>query len=116
MGAPHTGWDSLVRESRASARRRGRRKGRRRQRQMLWLLTVVTTAVLGALALFVKDIARVPTAAPAALSASARTVSHGNAPAPAHRAPPRVHQRPATAPASARPHGTDAASGQPPRP
>src|SRR5260370_5369243 len=111
MGAPHTGWDSLVRESRASARRRGRRKGGRRQRQRLWLLTVVTTAVLGALALFVKAIARVPTAAPAALSASARTVSHGNASAAAHRVSPRGHQRSATAPVSGRPHVTDAASG-----
>ncbi len=78
---------------------------------MLWLLTVVTTAVLGALALFVKDIARVPTAAPAALSASARTVSHGNASAAAHRVSPRGHRRSATEPVSGRPHVTDAASG-----
>ncbi len=78
---------------------------------MLWLLTVVTTAVLGALALFVKDIARAPTAAPAALSASARTVSHGTASAAAHRVSPREHRRSATAPVSGRPHVTDAASG-----
>ena len=78
---------------------------------MLWLLTVVTTAVLGALALFVKDIARVPTAAPAALSAPARTVSHGNAAAAAHRVSPRGHHWPATAPTSGRAHVTDAASG-----
>lgn len=71
---------------------------------MLWLLTVVTTAVLGVLALFVKDIARVPTAAPAALSASARTV---NAAAAAHRVSPRGHHHPAVT----RPHVTDAASG-----
>ena len=36
---------------------------------MLWLLTVATTAVLVVLAVFVKDIAKVPTVArPAALS------------------------------------------------
>jgi hypothetical protein len=74
---------------------------------MLWLLTVVTTAVLGVLALFVKDIARVPAAAPAALSAAARTVGHGNAAAAAHRVSPRGHHRPAVT----RPHVTDAASG-----
>src|SRR5260370_341805 len=88
MGTPSPGWDSLVRESLVSARRRRRRKRRRRQRLMLWLLTVVTTAVLGALALFVKDIARGPTAAPAAPSASAPTVSRGNASATAHAARP----------------------------
>ena len=62
---------------------------------MLWLLTGVTTAALVVIALFVKDISKVPTAVrPAALSASARTVSHGSAPggAPgvaAHAAGPR---------------------------
>ena len=49
---------------------------------MLWLLTVATTAVLVVLAVFVKDIAKVPTVArPAALSASALTVSRGTTPA-----------------------------------
>ena len=48
---------------------------------MLWLLTCATTAVLVVLAWFVKDISRVPTVAqPAALSASARTVSRGTTP------------------------------------
>ena len=74
---------------------------------MLWLLTVVTAAVLGVLALFVKDMARVPAAAPAALSASARTVSRGNAAAAAHRVSPRGHGRPAVT----RPHVIDTASG-----
>lgn len=48
---------------------------------MLWLLTGVTTVALLVIAMFVKDISRVPTAArPAALSASAQTVSHATAP------------------------------------
>ena len=48
---------------------------------MLWLLTGVTTVALLVIAVFVKDISRVPTAArPAALSASAQTVSHATAP------------------------------------
>jgi len=70
---------------------------------MLWLLTGVTAAVLVVIALFIRDISRVPTAArPAALSASARTVSHGAA----HQVPPRNHGRPAT-----QPQVTDTASG-----
>jgi hypothetical protein len=78
MGTPSPGWDSLVRQNSISVRRR---KRRRRQRRMLWLLTFVTTAVLVVLAWFVKDISKVPTVArPAALSASARTVSRGTAP------------------------------------
>jgi hypothetical protein len=78
MGTPSPGWDSLVRQNSISVRRR---KRRRRQRRMLWLLTFVTTAVLVVLAWFVKDISRVPTVVrPAALSASARTVSRGTAP------------------------------------
>jgi hypothetical protein len=87
MGTPSPGWDTLVRQSRVSARRR---KRRRRQRRMLWLLTVATAAVLVVIAVFVKNIARVPTVArPAALSASARTVSHGAVPAGArHRVSP----------------------------
>ena len=45
---------------------------------MLWLLTVATTAVLVVLAVFIKDISRVPTVAQsAALSASARTLDGG---------------------------------------
>jgi hypothetical protein len=57
---------------------------------MLWLLTVATTAVLVVIAVLVKDMARVPTAArPAALSASARTVNRGATPAGArHRVSP----------------------------
>jgi hypothetical protein len=82
MGMASPGWDSLVRESRVAARRRRRR---RRQRRMLWLLAGVTTAALLVIAIFVRDIGRVPTAAPAALSASARTTSHGIASGAAHR-------------------------------
>jgi hypothetical protein len=48
---------------------------------MLWLLTGVTTVALLVIAVFVKDISGVSTTArPAALSASAQTVSHGTAP------------------------------------
>ena len=46
---------------------------------MLWLLTVATTAVLVVIAVFIMHISKVQTARPAALSASARTVSHRNA-------------------------------------
>jgi len=99
MPSPSPGWDALVRETRAAARRR---KRRRLQRRMLWLLTAVTTAVLVAIALFIKDISRVPTVAqPAALSASARTVSHGAA----RKVSPR-HGRPAVT----QPQVTDTAS------
>ena len=85
MPSPSPGWDALVRQTRAETRRR---KRRRRQRWMLWLLTAVTTAVLVVIALFIREISRIPTAArPAALSASARTVSHGTA----QQAPPRRH-------------------------
>ena len=92
MGTPSPGWDSLVYQTRVSARRR---KRRRRQRRMLWLLTVVTTAVLVVLALFVRDISKVPTVVqPDALSASARPVSHGTA---RHGVSPR-HSGPAAAP------------------
>ncbi len=74
---------------------------------MLWLLTGATTAVLVVIALFVMDISKVPTTArPAALSASARTVSHGSASGTAHRVSPRQHQ-----PAVTYPQVTDAASG-----
>ena len=73
---------------------------------MLWLLTVATTAVLVVLAVFVKDIAKVPTAArPAALSG---TISRGTTPGEArHRVPPR-HSHP---PAVSHPQVTDSASG-----
>ena len=72
---------------------------------MLWLLTGATTAVLVVIALFVKDISRVPTVArPAAL------VSHGIAPktsGAAHRtSPPRHHRTTVTYP-----QVTDIASG-----
>ena len=102
MGTPSPGWDSLVYQTRVSARRR---KRRRRQRRMLWLLTVVTTAVLVVLALFVKDISRVPTVAqPDALSASARPASQGTA---RHRVSSR-HSGPAVV---SHPQVTDTASG-----
>jgi len=76
---------------------------------MLWLLTGVTALVLLVIALWVKEISRVPTVArPAALSASARTVSHGTASRSAgHRVSPR-HTR---SPAASQPPVTDTASG-----
>ncbi len=44
---------------------------------MLWLLTVVTAVALGVIVMFVRDIAKTPTvAAPAALSRSARPITH----------------------------------------
>jgi hypothetical protein len=101
MGMPSPGWDSLVREASISARRR---KRRRRQRRMLWLLTGATTVVLLVLAWFVKDISKVPTVArPAALSASAQTVSHGTTPGGTrHRVSPQRSHPPTV---------TDTASG-----
>jgi len=106
MGMPSPGWDSLIRQASASARRR---KRRRRQRRMLWLLTFATTAALVVIALFVKDIARVPTVArSAALSASARTIGRGTPSGAArHRVSPR-HSHP---PALSHPKVTDTASG-----
>ena len=58
---------------------------------MLWLLTGVTTVALLVIAMFVKDISKIPTtvARPAALSDSARTLAHGTASGTAHRASPR---------------------------
>lgn len=94
MGMPASSFDSLVAETRAKARRRRRR---RRQRYMLWLLTLVTTAVLVVIGAFVVKISRISTtASPAALSASARTVSNGTAAArrtSPHRSPPHVYPR-----------------------
>ncbi len=105
MGMPSPGWDALVRETSASTPRRRRR---RRQRLMLWLLTGVTTVVLLVIALWVKEISRGPTAArPAALSASARTVSRGAASRAAHRVSPRSHHQRAVA----QPQVTDTAAG-----
>jgi hypothetical protein len=76
MGMPSSRWDVLVRETSVATRRR---KRHRFQRRMLWLLTVVTSAALVVTAMFIVDIAKVPTTIrPAALSASARTVSHGS--------------------------------------
>ena len=61
---------------------------------MLWLLTGATTAVLVVIAAFIMHISKVPTKVrPAALSASARTVSHPKASATAHRAKPSPHNR-----------------------
>src|SRR5579871_626264 len=59
-----------------------RRRRRKRWRQgMLWLLTVVTTGVLLVIAGFIKEISKVPTAAPpAALIATARHAT----PSPSH--------------------------------
>jgi hypothetical protein len=105
MGTPSPGWDSLVRESAASARYRRRRRRRIVQRVMLSLLAVVTTGALAVIVMFVKDISKVPTvAAPAALSSSARTVT--GASAAAHRVTPQSGTSPVSGP-----RVTDAASG-----
>jgi hypothetical protein len=99
MGMPTPGWDALVRETSIAARRR---KRRRLQRRMLWLLTVITSAALAVIAVLIMDLARVPTEVrPAALSASARTVSHGAHGATgssARKAKPRVSKTPVTYP------------------
>jgi hypothetical protein len=99
MGTPTPGWDALVREASIAARRRRRR---RFQRRMLWLLTCFTSAALAVIVVFVMDISKVPTTVrPAALSASARTVSHGAhgaAAKGAHRARPALSQTPVTYP------------------
>lgn len=99
---PTPGWDALVRETSIAARRR---KRRRLQRRMLWLLTCVTSAVLLVIAVLVVDISKVPTKVrPAALSASARTVSpgaHGTTGASAkgaHQVKPRPSRTPVTYP------------------
>src|SRR6201995_2527443 len=105
MGTPSPGWDLLVRQASVAARRR---KRRRRQRRMLWLLTGATTAVLVVIAAFIMHISKVPTnVRPAALPASARTVSHPKASATAHRAKPSPHNRHAVT----YPQVTDASSG-----
>ena len=75
---------------------------------MLWVLTGATTAVLAVIALFIMHISKVPTTIrPAALSASARTVSHPNASGTAHRAKPSRHPRHAVT----YPQVTDASAG-----
>jgi hypothetical protein len=90
MGMPSPGWDALVRETSVAARRR---KRRRLQRRMLWLLTLVTSGALAVIALFIMDIAKVPTKVrPAALSASLHHPApgaHGASPQGTHRAKPR---------------------------
>jgi hypothetical protein len=80
---------------------------------MLWLLTAVTTVVLLVIALMIKDIAKKPTVArPAALSASAGTVSRAAASRSTRR---RVSPRRSTSPSpgapASRPTVTDTASG-----
>src|SRR6516165_4969133 len=104
MGTPSPGWDSLVLQTRVAARRR---KRRRRARRMLWLLTVATTAALVVIAVFIMRISKIQTARPAALAASARTVSHGNTPGRAHQGQPQRHHQPAVT----YPRVTDASSG-----
>jgi hypothetical protein len=80
MGMPTSSWDTLVREAREAAIASRRRRRRRFRRWMLWLLTGVTTAVLVVIAAFIQHIARVTEQPrPAALSASAHTVSRGTA-------------------------------------
>ena len=75
---------------------------------MLWLLTGATTAALVVIALFIMHISKVPAKVrPAALSASARTVSHPKASATAHRVKASPHSRHVVR----YPHVIDAASG-----
>src|SRR5215469_1808149 len=95
MGTPSPGWDSLVIEARRARVVARRRRRRRLRRGMLWLLTVATTGVLVVIALFIMRISKIQTVRPAALSASARTVSHGNTPAKAHHGQPQRHHQPA---------------------
>jgi hypothetical protein len=99
MGMPSPGWDTVVRETTIAARRRRRR---RFQRRMLWLLTGVTSVALLVIALFIVDIAKIPTQVkPAALSASLRHPAHGTAGASAagtHRAKPRPSRTAVTYP------------------
>ena len=70
---------------------------------MLWLLTLATTAVLVVIGSFVVRISKIHTARPAALSAAARTVSHGTVAAKAHQS----HHQPVVT----YPRVTDASSG-----
>jgi hypothetical protein len=99
MGMPSPGWDTVVRETSIAARRRRRR---RFQRRMLWLLTLVTSGVLVVIALFIVNIAKVPTKVrPAALSASLRHPAHGTtgaSPNGTHRAKPRPSRTAVTYP------------------
>jgi len=104
MGTPSPGWDSLVLQTRVAARRR---KRRRRARRMLWLLTLATTAALVVIAVFIMRISKNQTVRPAALAASARTVSHGNSPGQAHQGQSQRHHQPAVT----YPRVTDASSG-----
>jgi len=62
---------------------------------MLWLLTLATTAALVVIAVFIMRISKIQTARPAALAASARTVSHGNTPGQAHHGQSQRHHQPA---------------------
>ena len=74
---------------------------------MLWLLTFVTTAALVVIAILVKDMARVPTAArSAALSATARTVGGTTPDRARHRGSRHGHPV-----AVSHPQVTDTASG-----
>jgi hypothetical protein len=99
MGMPSPGWDALVRETSVAARRR---KRRRLQRRMLWLLTLVTSGALAVIALFIMDIAKVPTnVRPAALSATLHLRAHATTSASArgtHRAKPRPSRTAVTYP------------------
>jgi hypothetical protein len=99
MGMPSPGWDTVLRETSIAARRRRRR---RFQRRMLWLLTGVTSVALLVIALFIVNIAKVPTKVrPAALSASLRHRAHGTtaaSPQGTHRAKPRPSRTAVTYP------------------
>ena len=94
MGMPTSSFDTLVREARQAAVAARRRRRRRFRRVMLWLLTCATTAVLVVIAVFIHNISRVPTQArPAALSASAHTVSRGTPSRAAHLVTPGGHPK-----------------------
>jgi hypothetical protein len=99
MGMPSPGWDTVVRETSIAARRRRRR---RFQRRMLWLLTGVTSVALLVIAMFIVDIAKVPTKVrPAALSASLQHPAPGTtgaSPTGTHRAKPRPRRTAVTYP------------------
>jgi hypothetical protein len=74
---------------------------------MLWLLTLVTTAVLVVIGMFVVRISKIHTARPAALSAAAQTVSHGTVTAKAQQGQSQHHHQPVVT----YPRVTDASSG-----
>lgn len=98
MGMPSPGWDWVVREHNAAMRRRRIRRRRRVQRVMLSLLTVVTSVVLLAIGMYIRDIARTPTVT--ALSAATHKQSASPAAGSAGR---RITPKPKTSSSAAVP-------------